>query len=83
MESKKMTIVGELSYNKNGKLGEGRFSIVFSGLYLSRPVAIKRFQKASVDESVFKREVDLMIKASNHNNILGCLHTEMNDDDFL
>ncbi len=81
-------IVGKLSYNRNGIIGKGSDgNVVHRGLYLSKPVAIKRMvrvygkNKYGEDESdVQLREVELMKEADDHPNILGYIHEEINAD---
>jgi len=82
--------VGNLRYDPNKGLGRGSFGTVFSGFHVhllgasqfhtehSTPVAVKRIEKSLVNESIFRKEEELMKKASNHPNILKLIHTEMN-----
>ena len=72
-----------VDYYKFVKLiGKGAFGIVFSGHYtLSTPVAVKRIQKAEIKIlSKVQQEVEIMIKAEAHINILRYIATETNDD---
>lgn len=85
------TIIGDrLSYDKNTKLGEGRFGIVFVGYYMdddndgmkvTKQVAVKRFRLASSatgPSSSFDREKEILQKAI-HPNILCYVCSVMND----
>ena len=88
------TRVGKLSYDQKNILGKGNFGTVYGGSYIisepiflaifgkakSIPVAVKRFEKGRVTESVVKKEVDLMKKAGHHPNILSYIHTEISSD---
>ena len=84
-----MITVGKLKYDPNNTLGRGSFGTVFRGVYVylegsffrsakSTPVAVKRVEKDIVNESIFRREEQIMEKVSNHPNILNYIHTEMN-----
>lgn len=78
-----MVVVGALSYKPEDIIGRGCFAtLVYSGLdYLSRPVAIKRMQRAyGKDADIQLREVELMKRAGGHNHILRYIHVEMNHD---
>lgn len=83
------TTVGKLRYFPTKILGRGSFGTVFSGFYvysdgsIFRPakstlVAVKRVERGLIDESVIRREEELMKKATDHPNILKLVHTEMN-----
>lgn len=84
------TRVGKLSYDQKNSLGQRNFGTVYGGIYIfsepifgrekSMPVAIKRFERGRVKESVVQHEVDLMKKAGYHPNILSYIHTEMSSD---
>ena len=78
---------------RNVIIGRGNFGTVYGGIYIfsepifgrakSMPVAVKRFEKGRVTESVVKKEVDLMKKAGYQPNILTYIlniHTEMSSD---
>lgn len=77
-----MTTVGKLNYDPKNVIGRGGFSTVFSGFHSSRPVAIKRLlryhDKEKSDDQ--EREVEVMKKASGHQNILCFIHIEKNVD---
>jgi len=86
-KKEKMTkVIGKLSYEPNDKIGQGAFGTVFSGFYNlllyseSTPVAIKQIQISRVKEDDIKKEVELMIKAKDHPNILRYIFMETNDD---
>ncbi len=73
----------KLSYNSDDIIGRGSFgTIVFSGFYSpSTAVAVKRIQIANVkdDKLQVQKEVELMMKAKDHPNILRYIATEMNE----
>ena len=84
-----MTRVGNLSYDSKKIIGRGNFGVVYRGNYhvvynKSRigisEVAVKRILSSDVDENTFLEEVDLMIAAKDHPNILRYVCTERNDD---
>ena len=69
-----MENVGEkISYDRNKKLGEGGFAIVFEGLLFnkgSKKVAVKRILKDHVNHSLTTKEIMIMLEVSDHKNIL-------------
>lgn len=74
-----MRSIGDLSYDPKNVVGRGAFGNVFSGLYRkSFPVAIKQIMKYHVKYD--SQEIEIMMRAGEHRNILRCLCTEMNDD---
>ena len=71
----------ELSYDPNDKMGQGAFGIVYSGFYSQfTPVAVKQIQLGRVKAEDVKEEVELMIKAKGHPNILRYISKETNED---
>lgn len=85
-----MTRVGNLSYDKKQIIGRGTFGNVYKGCYhvidnisgsgVPSELAVKRIDSSCIKEDVFLREVNLMITAKGHPNILHCICTERNDD---
>ncbi len=75
--------LGGFWYYPKDIIGQGSFGIVFSGFYsLFEPVAIKRINADVNNKSAYEDEVELMIKAKDHPNILRYIsnHFETNDD---
>lgn len=71
------TRIGKLSYYSNRKIDIGGFSTVYVGLFDDvKPAAIKRILKDNVEESNVKQEVQLMVRADDHPNILRYLACE-------
>jgi len=74
-------VIGKLSYDPKDIIGQGAFGIVFSGFYAqSTPVAIKRISIDLNNKSTTQSEVELMIKAKDHPNILRYISKETTDD---
>ena len=71
-----MSTVKDLGQKKI--LGEGRYGIVFEGVWSDKPVAIKRIQLTHI--ASIKREEDALLKL-NHPNVIKLLHVE-NDSTF-
>lgn len=69
-------------YDQNNVIGKGAFGIVFSDLYHSKPVAVKRIQKATLNYVKVREEVELMRKAKGHRNVLYYINMEI-DNEFL
>jgi len=76
--------VGKLSYDSGREIGRGRIAFVFHGLFEnSKQVAIKRLQRVQLKEKeTVKKEAELLLRASDHQNILRYFCTEM-DDNFM
>lgn len=76
-------VVGQLRYNSSSTLGNGFFSIVYSGFYseFNKRVAIKRVEKGRAKGDA-KKEVELLEIAGVHAKILKYICFEM-DTDFL
>ncbi len=79
--------VRKVKYYADLIIGRGSFGIVYSGnlrrgIYggNNEPIAVKRVERGRVDESAIQREVELMVKANDHPNILRYCCTEMNND---
>ena len=69
-----------LSYDPENVIGRGSFGTVCTGSYHNKQVAVKRIQRGNgVNESV-QQEVDLMIKAGAHPNVLRYIYTHINYD---
>ncbi len=82
-ESKYRKVGEKLRCDQKRSIGNGRFGFVFYGLFEdTKLVAVKRFQRVQIidDEEKIKREAQLLLKASDHPNILRYFCTEMNDD---
>lgn len=86
-------MLDKLSYDSTVIIGQGNSGFVFKGNYRMNPlgaisglanmsVAVKRIQKSFVadDESAIKREVESMLQAGDHPNILRYICTEMDDN---
>lgn len=68
-------------------LGKGRHGIVFPG-YLtvdggSKKVAVKRLQRHDLNQHSIKHEVDMMLKAKDHPNILHYMFREASTDNMF
>lgn len=80
--------VGKVNYYIDKVIGRGSFGTVFSGRLEGlfeeerKSVAVKRVERGRVDESLIKREVELMKKANDHPYILRYFCTET-DKNFL
>ncbi len=83
-ESNYRKVSNILKYDPNRRIGDGRFGIVFHGLFEEKDVvAVKRFQLAQLeDQNTVKREANLLLKANDHPNILRYFCTEI-DQDFM
>jgi len=71
-----------LSYDQKEIIGRGgNGTTVFKGFYYKnkKQVAIKRIQRSYLenDESIVKKEVELLLKVDYHPNILHYIHLEM------
>lgn len=78
-----MRRVDNVSYNPNSIIGKGGFGVVYLGSLdeaATGNVAVKCIPKGYVDLSVMKEEANLMLKASNHSNILRYICYKTNDD---
>ncbi len=83
MSTEMIKVGKKLSYDRKKKLGEGGFAIVYEGLFQdSKKVAVKRIQKDHVSHPLAKRETEIMLEVSDHQNILRyfCYKT---DDNFM
>lgn len=92
------TRIGNLSYDPKTIIGRGRLGTVFSGFHhtetfidgligrkVGELVAVKRIQRTDVlagDEPGIHREVEIMLKAKDHPNILRHICSAI-DDNFL
>lgn len=77
--------VGKVRYDPENCIGNGCIGYVFHGLFEgTKPVAVKRFQMVQMikDSDAINRESELLLKASDHPNILRYFCTEM-DMDFM
>lgn len=80
-------VSSSLSYDERIELGRGNYSYVYRGLLKNedgtcKAVAVKRFQNCDLEAPFIRREVGLMQRAGDHQNILRYIRTE-EDDDFL
>ena len=65
-----MSTVKDLGKNK--KLGEGRYGIVFEGVWCDKPVAIKRIQLLHISSN--QREEEEALQKLDHPNVIKLLH---------
>ena len=93
-----MKRIGKLSFDVQKVIGKGSFGDVFTGLYKRnalfgtifphplfkhvKEVAVKRFQRSLVNESLIQKEVEFVKKAGDHPNILPYICIEK-DVDFM
>ncbi len=81
------TVDSLLSYDERIKLGRGTYSCVYLGILnnnngSSKSVAVKRIENTEPGVSFIQREVELMLRTSDHLNILRYICTKQ-DDDFV
>ena len=67
-----MSTVKDLGQNKI--LGEGRYGIVFEGVWCKKPVAIKRIQLLHISSN--QREEEEALQKLDHPNVIKLLHVE-------